>query len=237
MRSPSSPSIRRSSSWWPISPVRRSRIGCACRTRRSSASALRMRSSQLTRAAHAIGPRDVARDDREAVAAGLLRVVHREVGGDEQLLAGDVAGAKRRDADARRHAAPALGRSDGRLVADRAHEVGRDALRARLVDVRQEHGELVAAEPGEDVRLAQPAAQRRRDRQDELVAGVVAERVVDVLEVVEVEHEQRAARPVAGDLRRPGGRAPARSGGGCRGRSAGRGRRGGAARARSAGAR
>ena len=68
------------------------------------------------------------------------------------------------------------------------------------VGVGQQHGELVAAEARERVAGAQPLAQQRRDATDELVAGVVAERVVDVLEVVEVEHEQRAARAVARDL-------------------------------------
>jgi len=48
--SPSSPIIRSSSSCWAISPSqRRSRIGWACITKRSSSSAARTRSSQLAR--------------------------------------------------------------------------------------------------------------------------------------------------------------------------------------------
>ena len=46
----------------------------------------------------------------------------------------------------------------------------------------------------DDVGLAQRGAQRRGDRAEQLVAGGVAERVVDVLEVVEVERRARAPR-------------------------------------------
>ena len=48
---------------------------------------------------------------------------------------------------------------------------------------------------------AQALEQHAGDPDDQLVAGVVAERVVDRLEVVDVEHQQRAAGAVARDLR------------------------------------
>ena len=44
---------------------------------------------------------------------------------------------------------------------------------------------------------AQLAVQARADRAQQLVAGVVAERVVEHLQVVEVEEEQRDAAAVA----------------------------------------
>ena len=49
-------------------------------------------------------------------------------------------------------------------------------------------GELVAAHAGDRVGLAHQRAQPIGDHLQELVAGGMAERVVDVLEVVEVEH-------------------------------------------------
>ena len=67
----------------------------------------------------------------------------------------------------------------------------------------QQAGELVAAEPGDRVAAAQAPGERARDGADQLVAGLVAERVVDVLEAVDVEHEHGAgAHPAArgGDL-------------------------------------
>ena len=59
-------------------------------------------------------------------------------------------------------------------------------------DLGQQHGELVAAEPGDGVDLAQRAAQPLADLNQELVAVVVAEGVVDLLEPVQVEQQQRS---------------------------------------------
>jgi hypothetical protein len=63
-----------------------------------------------------------------------------------------------------------------------------------------EHDELVAAEAGDGLALADRGAQAVGDRPQQLVAGTVAEGVVDGLEVVEVEeqgsgHGTLAARP------------------------------------------
>ena len=52
---------------------------------------------------------------------------------------------------------------------------------------RAEHDELVAAEPGDDVLHADRARDPVGDEHEELVAGVVAEPVVDELEPVEVD--------------------------------------------------
>ena len=70
-------------------------------------------------------------------------------------------------------------------------ELGR---RAAVGQPAQQHGELVAAEPGERVAAAQRAAQPGGDLAQQPVAVVVAERVVDLLEPVEVDQQQR--RPV-----------------------------------------
>ena len=82
-------------------------------------------------------------------------------------------------------------------------EGGRDAVgdRHRLVLVGEavdQDPELVAAEAGDDVAGAQVGAQPRRHRAQQLVAGVVAEAVVDQLEVVEVEEEDPDRRARGG---------------------------------------
>ena len=51
--------------------------------------------------------------------------------------------------------------------------------------------ELLAADPAEAVDLAQDFAQQRRDVLQGLIAGGVAEPIVDRLEVVEIEHQHR----------------------------------------------
>ena len=61
--------------------------------------------------------------------------------------------------------------------------------RVLAVGPPQQHHELLAAEPADEVVVAHLVAQRRGDGGEHLVADEVAEAVVDQLEVVEVEHE------------------------------------------------
>ena len=66
------------------------------------------------------------------------------------------------------------------------------AARARRrARARHKHGEFVTTEAG-DVLLRKRLAESRPDADQHLVARLVAEAVVDLLEAVEVEHEQRA---------------------------------------------
>ena len=67
---------------------------------------------------------------------------------------------------------------------------------------RQDDGELVAAEPAGDVAPAQRLAQRGADLAQRLVAGRVAEQLVDALHAVDVEDDQRrgVARGLDGAL-------------------------------------
>ena len=67
-------------------------------------------------------------------------------------------------------------------------------LAARAVEQQRE---LVAAEPGGGVALAQAAAQPVGHRAQQLVAGVVAVAVVDRLELVDVEQQHADARAAA----------------------------------------
>jgi hypothetical protein len=63
------------------------------------------------------------------------------------------------------------------------------------VGLDQAGRELVAAHPAGEVRPAQLAPQDPRNPSQCLVAGLVAVRVVDPLEVVEVEEDERQAVP------------------------------------------
>ena len=64
---------------------------------------------------------------------------------------------------------------------------------AGVAGTAQEHAELVAAEPRGRVGGAQDRAQPLAHLAEQLVAGVVAERVVELLEAVEIEQQQRQA--------------------------------------------
>ena len=66
-----------------------------------------------------------------------------------------------------------------------------------IVDLLQQHDELVAAEPRDDVARAQAFAQARAHLAQQHVAGLVAERVVDDLEAVEVDEQHRELAVVA----------------------------------------
>ena len=77
---------------------------------------------------------------------------------------------------------------DGR----RAGEVGRR---------RRQDAELVAAQPRDGVAVAQAVDEPLGDELEQLVAVLVAERVVDLLELVEVQHQER--QRLAGPQRRP----------------------------------
>ena len=66
-----------------------------------------------------------------------------------------------------------------------------DGERARLAGAGEHERELLAAEPRRHVGRAAHGPQHVGEAPQHLVARVVAERVVDALEVVEVEHQQR----------------------------------------------
>ena len=76
----------------------------------------------------------------------------------------------------------------------RGHRAG---LGDGVVDARQHDRELVAAQPGDDVLRAHGMPQPAGDGDEQRVADGVAERVVDDLEVVDVD-EQHAERAGAG---------------------------------------
>ena len=96
------------------------------------------------------------------------------------------------------------------IVAAPEIRVGREALGdlgpqvlaelqgAGRVGLRHQHRELVAGEAGDDVGRPHPFAQHVGDAPDQVVAGLVAELVVDLLEAVDVDDHHRALAAVAG---------------------------------------
>ena len=124
-----------------------------------------------------------------------LGVVHRDVRALEERPDGRAVLGIERDADARLqlhgHAAERERAAQGVLQAHRQLDHG-----AAVGYAVEQDRELVAAEPGERVAAAQDGLQAARDLDQQLVAVVVPERVVDLLEAIEVDQQHRA-EPVA----------------------------------------
>ena len=118
-----------------------------------------------------------------------LRHVHRDVGLLEQLV--DRGGVRREARD------PDASVDDQRAIAEEKRlleileDLARGQLRTRDVRDRQQHGELVAAEPRHGVGLPQCPPQSSGHLLQHAIARVMPQRVVDLLEPVEVEDEER----------------------------------------------
>ena len=128
------------------------------------------------------------------VAEGVDAVATARLGGEQGRVgrAEDAVGVggvvrERGDAHRDRHR---QARVDRRQVGDLAADAF--GYPARLVDVgvRQDHGELLAAVAGREVGFARAAPQHLGHVAQHFVAALVADRVVDRLEAVEVEHQQ-----------------------------------------------
>ena len=141
--------------------------------------------------------------DAGAVAAFVLGAIERHVG-----MAHDVGRAAdllvdHGDADAGADHDGLV--ADGVGRADRRDQAVGDRQQRRVVAAgRGDDGELVAADAGDQIVAAHGVGQPLRHRADQFVADRMAERVVDVLEVVEVDVEhgrRRAALAHVGDHR------------------------------------
>ena len=80
---------------------------------------------------------------------------------------------------------------------DRMRDPLRDVEKVGLGRPADHDRELVAPQAGHGVGLAHEIGQPLPDRREELVAVTVSERVVDLLELVQVQQQQPDARPVA----------------------------------------
>ena len=140
-------------------------------------------------------------EEAHRVASAELGPVHRHVGASEGLvdrLVGQLA--EEAHADAHRGAMFRVAELET-LVQRRedlvAHRRGLLRRLAPLPGQRLQHDdELVATEPGHGVVLAHAAREDRGDLHEQPVALLMADGVVDRLEVVQVDEEQGAHRPV-----------------------------------------
>ena len=75
----------------------------------------------------------------------------------------------------------------------------RECIRLLVLSELLKHGELIAAEPRHDVSIAHRALEPPRDLLEQRVADDVSERVVDLLETIEIEemHGEPIAVPTA----------------------------------------
>ncbi len=124
--------------------------------------------------------------------AQILCRIHRRVGAAQQR--GGVATVVRVAGDADRCLDVHRDAAQQELAVQRAAEATGD-LEARLgaVAAADEDGELVTAEACEQIRVADLAPKALGDLAQQLVAALVPEDVVDLLEAVEVDEQQREA--------------------------------------------
>ena len=74
---------------------------------------------------------------------------------------------------------------------ERPHQAGGRLGGAGLVVAREHESKLVAAQPGDGVRVAQPAAHAFGDLLQHHVSGLVPVGVVDLLETVQIHDQER----------------------------------------------
>ena len=134
-------------------------------------------------------PHDRGVEELDAPATVLLGAVHRRVGLAHELLRLLILGAAERDAAADPYFQRRGPGRDGWALDRRADTLRDHEHLALAVDTVAQHDELVATEPGDRVGRPQRRldAPRHVDQHD--VTGIVAERVVDRLEVVDIEEQ------------------------------------------------
>ena len=73
-----------------------------------------------------------------------------------------------------------------------------DGRRLGGIGPGKQQAELVATQPRQKVSPARPLLEQASDALQEIVPGLVPEAVVDILEVVQIDQQQRTRGPVAG---------------------------------------
>ena len=114
----------------------------------------------------------------------------------------------RRDADRHRDLEPPVGGEMGERAGGLHAQILRALGGGELVGPVEPEGEFVAAEAGDEVGRADDAAQQLAGEAERVVPDLVAELVVQRLEVVEVDEHQRARQAIRGPAGRSGGSTP-----------------------------
>gem|GEM_PF-4438951 len=123
-------------------------------------------------------------------AAAVLGAVERHVCGAEQVLGG--IGMVRKDGDTdRRPDDCRMPFEHDRLAAVFENAFGLRAGKAVRIRTAEDDGELVAAEPGDDALAVDRRTQPVADLDEHRIARAVTERIVDGLEAIEIEDEER----------------------------------------------
>ena len=132
-------------------------------------------------------------EELEVVPPLLLGVIHRRVGVFHQGLAVVAVGRENADPDARRRVQRVP--VDHVVAGERLQDLAGHRRRVRPgLHPRQHDHELVAAEPRDDVALAHAAFEAARHLDQQAIADVMPEGVVDHLEAVHVDEHQRHLR-------------------------------------------
>ena len=141
--------------------------------------------------------RHLAFEEDRAAAPLRLGAIHREIRLADDVLEIDAVVGEQRDADAGAHLVIAA--AEIRRQRERAdHAIGDLPRGLGIADIAQQHREFIAAEPRDRVALFRAGLEAVRDDRQQLVARAVAERVVDALEVIEIDVHERAAREAGG---------------------------------------
>ena len=128
----------------------------------------------------------------DPVAPGLLGDIAGRIGGLHYRIGLAPAGIQRHQADARSHPeAPAV-MHEAEFLHALADQL-RDTLRLMNAAALQQHAELVAAQTRQRVARSHAVAQQLADLQQQPISGRVAAGIVDQLELVQIEIEQRMA--------------------------------------------
>ena len=141
----------------------------------------------------------VRRIETEGIAPHLLGLVHRRIGVAQQVF--HVPAVLRAKADAQRlgegQFMPADLEGLGAILQQTTRHIGR----RRGMEPRQGEDEFVAAKAGQGIDPPDGRFQPLGDGTQEVVTDAMPERIVDPLEMVEIDHHQRKRRFVAFDRR------------------------------------
>ena len=129
--------------------------------------------------------------DARAIAALVLGAIERHVGVTQEGVSGAAVdhGNADRSADI-----DAVAADDERRAVRRENALRHGLQRIIVRGADHDDGEFVAAQAGNEIVAAYDLTQASRDVENELVTDMVAERIVDVLEMIEIDVEYGRSR-------------------------------------------